>query len=271
MFLLELVNNTKEPILVKVLSDDFDFEPYVLIMAALSLIAAVIIPFAQKKYEEIRTKRSFQFYFRKQLGLILNLLESEQIEYIKPGIKDAPEKEFIAPVEFSRRLELDVQQHKEAGQPKTIFVLLMNLQKMMHFSYKLRLAISHINFEKLTERTLEHGRELSKKELQKTYGILLIYESFVSISMFHEKFGEMKSIKRDIEGDFWRGLKLEKDFLEKQTVLNDDLQHLNNNEKSIIEITEMIRVVDKKTKEYFEYKPISKRNMKKGEKWLQAD
>lgn len=70
--LIDTLNNTQQVIPVKIISDTtkFDWEPYVLIVATLSLLAAVIIPFAQKWYEEYRTKRSFQFYFKKQLGII---------------------------------------------------------------------------------------------------------------------------------------------------------------------------------------------------------
>lgn len=250
---------------VKIISESskIDWEPYVLIIATLSLIAAVIIPFAQKKYEELRTKRSFQFYFKKQLGIILNLLTSEKIEYFKPSIKDKPEKELISPSEFSKRMEADFKEHKEAIQPKIIFALLLNLQKLMLFSFQLRYALSKIDFEKLTERTLENGKELSKQELQKAYGIILIYESFISISLFHDRFGNMKSIKREIRDNIWVGFKLEKDFLEKQSVLNEDLQYINNNEQSIFEIAEMIRVVDSKTKEYFDYDRLNASRFKK--------
>lgn len=256
--LIDSIKKTQEVIPIKIISEQnkFDWEPYVLIVATLSLIAAVVIPFAQKKYEEYRTKRSFQFYFKKQLGIVLNLLTSEKIEYLKPSIKDNPEKEFLHPSEFTRKLEADFKLHKEAVQPKTIFMLLMNLQKLMLYSFQLRYALSKIDFEKLTERTLENGKELSKKELQKAYGIILIYESFISISLFHDRFGDLKSIKRDIRDNIWIGLKLEKDFLEKQSVLNDDLQYINNHEQSIFEITAMVRVVEAKTKEYFDYDNI---------------
>lgn len=253
--IVDTLKQIQQVIPVKIIQDNnkIDWEPYVLIVAALSLFAAVIIPFAQKRYEEYRTKRSFQFYFKKQLGLVLNLLTSETIEYVKPSVKDNPVKEFLTPIEFSRKLELDFKEHKEAVQPRTIFMFLMNLQQFMRFVYKLRYSLSQIDFDKLTERTLEHGKELSNKELQKAYGIILIYESFISISLFHDRFGEMKTIKREIHEKVWVGLKLEKDFLQKQALLNEDLVHINNNEASIFQITQMLRVVENKTKEYFDY------------------
>src|SRR5690606_21017019 len=120
-------------------------------------------------------------------------------------------------------------------------------------------SLTQIDFEKLTERTLEHGKELSKEELQKAYGIILIYESFISISLFHDRFGELKTIKREFKDNVWVGLKLDKDFLQNQNLLNQDLLHLNNNERSIFEITQMVRIVENKTKEYFDYDNLQKK------------
>ena len=72
---LDTIQKGKEIIPIKIISEPkFDWEPYVLLIATLSLIAAVIIPFAQKWYEEYRTKRSFQFYFKKQLGIKDNVM-----------------------------------------------------------------------------------------------------------------------------------------------------------------------------------------------------
>jgi hypothetical protein len=134
----------------------------------------------------------------------------------------------------------------------------MNLQQFMQFGFQLRYSLTHIDFEKLTERTLQHGKELSKDELQKTYGIILIYESFISISLFHDKFGEMKTIKRDIKEKIWVGLKLDKDILLNQNLLNQDLLYLNNNERSVFEYAQIVRIVEAKTKEYFDYDTLQK-------------
>lgn len=77
--------------------------------------------------------------------------------------------------------------------------------------------------------------------------------------MFHDKFAEMKTIKRDIKEKVWVGLKLDKDILQNQTLLNQDLLHLNNNERSIFEITQMVRIVEEKTKKYFDYDNLQKK------------
>lgn len=259
--ILDTLNKTQQIIPVKIIEDTtkFDWDPYVLVVATLSLVAAVIIPYAQKRYEEFRTKRSFQFYFKKRLGVVLNLLTGQKIEYIKPSVKDNPEKQYLTPSEFSRKLEADFKEHKETLQPRTIFSLLMNLQQFMQYVFQLRYSMTQIDFEKLTEGTLEHGKELSKEELQKAYGIILLYESFISISLFHDRFGEMKSIKREFKENVWVGLKLDNDFLQNQNILNQDLLHLNNNERSVTEITQMVRIVEDKTKEYFDYDSLLKK------------
>jgi hypothetical protein len=77
--------------------------------------------------------------------------------------------------------------------------------------------------------------------------------------LFHDKFAEMKTIKRDIKEKVWVGLKLDKDILQNQTLLNQDLLHLNNNERSIFEITQMVRIVEEKTKKYFDYDNLQKK------------
>lgn len=45
----------------------------------------------------------------------------------------------------------------------------------------------------------------------------------------------------------------------KSTLLNQDLLHLNNNERSIFEIAQMVRIVEDKTKEYFDYDNLQKK------------
>jgi hypothetical protein len=102
--------------------------------------------------------------------------------------------------------------------------------------------------------TLEHGNQLSKDELSNIYGLITILESYVSISLYHDRFGEMQSIKRLIQEKTWVGLKLDKDFLENQTVLNDDLQFINDKMNSIEEIIYILGITEDKTLEYFEYK-----------------
>lgn len=234
--------------------EKFDWNPYVLLIATLSLIAAVIIPFAEKKYEEFKAKRSFKIYFKKQLGEIFNFLTAEKIEYFEPSIKNDPAKQQLNIVELTKRVDSDFKIHKNTAQLKIILPLLMNVHNVMHYSYQLRHLINRAKLDKLTEKTLEHGGKLSDKELKNVYGLVLVLEGFVSISLFHDRFGELKTVKRLEENNLWVGMKLGKDFLQKQHELNDDLQYLNDNEKSMSEITTILRVVEDKVREYFKQK-----------------
>ncbi len=254
----------KEVIPVKIIEEanKINWEPWVLLVAVLTLIASVIIPFAQKKYEEFRVKRNFQYYLKKQIGLVLNILTTEKLEYIEPSVKNEPKKELHFIKEFINKLKSDFKEHKNSVQPRVIFMLLMNVQKLSHFSYQLRNRISTINLQNITERTLEHGKDLSKEELNKIYGLILIYESFLSISLFHDKFGQIKTIKRIIKNDLWIGLAVEKDLLNNQNRLNDDLLVLNDNENSLEELQNIVLIVNQETKRYFNYDKLQAKRKK---------
>ena len=243
-------------------SGKINWEPWVLVVATFTLIASVIIPFAQKKYEEFRTKRNFQYYLKKQIGLVLNLLTTVKLEYIEPSVKNEPQKDSLLIKDFIIKLKSDFKEHKNSVQPRVIFMLLMNIQKLCQFSYNLRLNISTINLQTITEKTLEHGKELSKTELNTIYGLILIYESYLSISLFHDKFGEIQSIKRVIEKDIWIGLAVEKDLLTNQTRLNDDLLVINDNENSLEELQNIVLVVNQETKKYFDYDKLQEKRKK---------
>ncbi|GAB3223910.1 hypothetical protein J0A67_10035 [Algoriphagus aestuariicola] len=243
-------------------SGKIDWDGWVLLVATLTLIASVIIPFAQKKYEEFRTKRNFQYYLKKQIGLVLNLLTSVKLEYIEPSVKNEPQKEFLLIKDYITKLKLDFKEHKNSVQPRVIFMLLMNVQKLCQYSFQLRQTISTINLQSISDKTLEHGRELSKQELNKIYGLTLIYESFLSISSFHDKFGEIQSIKRIIEGNLWVGLSVEKDLLTNQNRLNDDLLVLNDNENSLEELQNIILILNQETKKYFDFDKLQAKRKK---------
>lgn len=235
-------------------TEKLGLEPYFLTIGVLTLIAAVVIPFLQKKYEEKRAKRSFKLYFKKQLGVILLNLISEKIEYVEPSNKENPRKELLNPTRFANQFKTDYNVHKNSIQPLVIFTLLMNFQRMLLYAHRLKYIISQVDFKSLTEQTLAHGSQLSKEELKTTYGLILVLENFQSILFFQDRFGEMKSVKRLFKNKIWIGLKLDNDFLEKQEVVREDFQYLISNEKSIFEITKMIEHVELKLKEYFEIK-----------------
>jgi len=243
---------------VKIIEDSskIDLNPWVLIVATLSLIAAVVLPFAQKRYEEFKTKRNFQYYLKKQVGLVLNLLSTQKLEYIEPTVKNDPKKELLFIKDFILKIKSDYKEHKNTNQPRVIFMSLMNIQKLCHFSYQLRQIISNIDLKNITEKTLEHGRELSKKELNKIYGLILIYESYIGISTFHDNFDKTESIKREFKDNVWVGLKVENNLLSNQSVLNNDLLIINDNENSLEELQNILLIVTQETKKYFDYKNL---------------
>ena len=141
-------------------------------------------------------------------------------------------------------------------------MLLMNVQKLCEYAFQLRQAILKIELQLITDKTLEHGRELSKQELNNIYGLILIYESFLSISLYHDKFGEIQSIKRVIENNLWVGLAVEKDLLINQNRLNEYLLALNDHENSLVELQNIILIINQETKKYFDFDKLQKKRKK---------
>ena len=248
-----LIKNKAIPYEITDYLDMNNWEPYILLIATLTLIAAILIPFVQKKYDEYRTKRSFKMYFKNQIGFILNYLIIEKIECQESSINKTITKEKLELSEFLKRYENDFKHHKDAVQPEIILTLLINLQNFLLFSSHLRNIIEDVDFKDLMKLTLKHGNKLSKKELSNIYQLIAILDRFISIYLYHDRFGRMKSIKRLIQEGVWIGLDLDKDFIEKQDFLNDDLLFINEHETSIAEIAFVLRDVNQKIKEYFDY------------------
>lgn len=232
-------------------SNQNNWESYFLLIATLTLIAAMIIPFVQRKCDEYRTKRSFKMYFKNQIGFILKYITSEKIDYQESSINEKITKEKIELSEFLKRYENDFKHQKVAVEPVIIFTLLINLQNFILFSFRLKNIIKDIDFKDLMKLTLEHGNKLSKKELSNIYQLIAVLDRFISICLYHDRFGKMKSIKRLTQEGVWIGLDFDQDFLEKQEFLNDDLLFINEHENSIAEIAFVLRDVNQKIKEYF--------------------
>lgn len=251
----------KETISVKLVEDTnkIGWEPWVLLVAILTLIASVIIPYAQKKYEEFRAKRNFQYYLKKQIGLVLNHLTMSKLEYIEPSVRNEPKKEYLLINDLILKIKDDFSKHKNTVQPRVIFMMMLNVQNMCLFAHQARKIISTIDLQNITERTLEFGKELSKKELDKIYGLILIYESFQSISLFHDRFNDLKAITRLFEDNEWIGLQVEHKLLNDQSQLNDDLLLLNDNERSLNELSDIILILNQETKKYFEYDKLQQK------------
>jgi hypothetical protein len=243
----------------KVILDEFidssylnNWQPYFLLIVASILIAAVIIIFVQKKFDEYRIRRSFKMYLNNKITIILNYLTSEKIEYQESSINEKITKGKVELSEFLKRFENDFKHHKDAVQPVIIFTLLINLQNILLFSLRLKDIIKDVDFKGLMKLTLEHGNKLSKKELSNIYQLFEALDRFISICLYHDRFGKMKSIKRVTHDGEWIELDFDKDLLEKQEFLNDDLLFINEHETSISEIASVLRALNRKISEYFD-------------------
>jgi hypothetical protein len=69
--------------------------------------------------------------------------------------------------------------------------------------------------------------------------------------VFHDRFGEINSIKRVMEDKMWVGLSIEKELLTNQARLNEDLLILNDNENSLKELQDIVLIVNQETLNYF--------------------
>jgi len=207
-----------------------------LIIASLSLIAAVILPFAQKKYEESKARFSFRMYIKEKVGYLFNLVTYDKIEYIKPTISDNILKELVTFSQLARRIRDDFKEYQNSLQPRLLFHFISNLQKYCHHIYQIRYNISKIDTSKLKENILANGEKLSKRELKNVYGLLMVIDNFSSISLFHDKFGHLKSVQRDFKDNVWVGLKLHKELLTQQQQLISDIKEICDNERSLNEL-----------------------------------
>lgn len=120
--------------------------------------------------------------------------------------------------------------------PEFLFHFINNLQKYCHHIYQIRYAITKIDTKNLKENILANGEKLSKDELKKVYGLIVVVDNFSSITLFHDRFGNMKSIQREIKNNVWVGIKLDKDFLNNQQLLVHDMKGICDNESSLNEL-----------------------------------
>jgi len=239
-----------------------DWSPWVLLIATLSLAAAVLIPLIQEIIKQKRDKESFEIFVKKKIGAILNQITGETIDYHEPSVKNEIVKEQISLKALCSKIKLDHEKHKSTVQPRIIFTQLMNIQNLLHFIYRLRLSIQQISFDKLSDQILEHGKNLTDKKRKEIYGLLLVLESFVSITLFHDKFGDLKSIKRNYDNKLWTGLKLEKDFIDKQEILNEDLTLINDKENNLFEIISMTSVLVNEIESFYNFKELQSKRKK---------
>jgi energy-coupling factor transporter transmembrane protein EcfT len=86
------------------------------LIVALALIVAIIIPFTQKKYKEWKAKISFKLYLKKYFGIIFNILTYDKIEYIRPSIKDDPEKLQLTLRNYIEKFDKDFKEYQNTVQ-----------------------------------------------------------------------------------------------------------------------------------------------------------
>lgn len=240
------------PIKVDIIQHDIvNWNLLTLIIAILTLIAAVIIPFAQKKYEENKTIFNFKLYIKSQFGYIFNQATYDKYEYFQLSIKDDVAKMNLTLKEFARKINEDFKAHQNSVQPRIIFHFILNLQNFCYGLNSIRLTIAEVDIDKIKDNTLSSGEKLSSKELNSIYGLMMVLQSFQSISHFHDRFGDLKSIKRNYKGENWVGLKLEGDFLSKQNLLAEDMKDICNLEGSLIELLKVSVLLSEQLSKYY--------------------
>jgi len=244
------------------MTQQIDWNKWLTLIAALALIAAVFIPFTQKKYDEWKAKISFKLYLKKYFGVLFNILSYDKIDYTKPSIKDDPEKLNLSFTDYITQFELDFKEHQNTVQYRVAFSILFNLQNLYFVLYRLNNSIKQINVDRLYEQTLAYGANLTKKELNKIYGILLLMEHFSSIVGFHDRFGNLKSIKRDSKNGIWLGLSVNQSVLKDQQVVAEDLKQLCNDELSIQEVIKISRLLIQELKSFYDFSKLMKKKSK---------
>lgn len=244
------------------MTQQIDWNKWLTLIAALTVVVAVVIPFAQKKYDEMKSKISFHLYLKKYFGILFNILTYDKIEYTRPSIKDDPEKLSFTFLEFLRQFETDFKEHQNTLQTRVAFSIVLNLQNLLFVVHRTQSAIRQTDVDKLYEQTLAYGNSLTKKELNKIYGILLLMEHFTSITQFHDRFGNMKSIQRETKNGIWVGLKVDQSLLKNQQLVAEDIKHLCNDEMSIQEIFKISKLLIQELKSFYDFEKLQKKRKK---------
>jgi hypothetical protein len=239
-----------------------DWNKWLTLIAALTLVAAVILPFAQKKYEEWKAKISFNLYLKKYFGILYNILTYDKIEYRIPSVDDNPKKVMVSFEEYLINFESDYKKFRTTNQPRIAFSMIYNLQYLFLIIYRLQSAIKQVNGDKLYEQTLAYGNNLRKAELNKIYSVLLLMENFTSITLFHDRFQKLKSVGRLMDKNIWMGFEVNKTLVEDHKVIFDDLMSLNNNESSINEVITICKLMIQEFKSFYDFNTLQKKRKK---------
>jgi hypothetical protein len=234
----------------------FHKDLWIVTVATLSLIASIIIPFVSRRYDQDKAKISFDLYLKKYLGVVFNILTYDKIGYHEPSIKDEPKKLLVPLFDYIELFIKDFKEHQSTLQPRVGFHILLNLQYLMLTMHRVKIAIQEAGIDKLYEQTLSHGRNLSKKELNKIYAVLLLMEHFGSILTFHDRFSKMEVIKRTMKDGIWIGLQLDGEILKNQQKIAEDLKHLCNEEVSVLEVIKISQLMIQEFKSFYNYNKL---------------
>lgn len=233
-----------------------------LLIAVLSLIAAVLIPFIQKKYEERKAKFGFHLYIKKHLGIVWNIFTYDKVGYKQPTSSTDMDDLELSFDMYILRFANDFTKNKNTIHPLFAFGILFNFQNMLLTISRIQLLLGEIDINHLEEKTLEFGDKLSKKEHLKLAGLFLLFEHYNSVTKFHDKFGDLKSIKREFRSGKWTGLIVEQTVLKNQELILNDLKYLTENEISINEIININKLLIQELKLYFDYNKLIKKKKK---------
>lgn len=258
-----LINNASStPVHIQILEhkDVVDWNLWFLVLGILSLIAAVAIPFAQKKYEEKKAKYGFHLYVKKRLGVVWNLLTYDKLEYTQPISEDKADDFNITFDQLILQFEKDFKKYSDTIHPLFAFGILLNLQKILMTVYRIQQALSMIDLVNLDEKTLEYGDKLSKKEHHRLTGIYILIEHYISITNHHDKFDSLQTIKRQIKDKRWTGLIVEGSVLENQNLILADLQYINQNELSVNEILKINKLLVQELRSYFDFDKLEEKS-----------
>jgi hypothetical protein len=200
----------------------------------------------------IKVPTALNLFLKKELIFAYKALTEDEIDIIVLENNDV-KKELIP---FSKAIKVFKEQYdknKNTIHPRDAFMLLFNLQKIILASYKFIMITRNIDFRELDKMVLQYSKELSDNEINSYQKIILTMQHYGSIFQFNDKFGDFRSIQRQINNHFWTGFKLEADVLKNQHKIMEDLEFVKNNEihlKEIVECDILIGVMN----EFFEIK-----------------
>jgi len=242
-----------KPINVKVVEDlnKMDWNVWFLVVAILSLIAALLVPFVQKKYEEKKSNYAFKLYIKKKYGIIFHLVTYESFSYKYFQDNDLKNEELNL-LKFIKKFEYDYKEFKNTIHPLYAFKILYNFQNLIFVTKRIQNNLQNIDLKDANEKSLQFGDKLSNEEHNKLSKILLISEHYNSITEYNDKFSSLKAIQREIKDNIWIGLKVNDSVLKQQKLILEDLTYLRKNELHIEEILHINKLLIQEIKIYFD-------------------